>query len=431
MSQTPAAKRLVRLSWLGFIVFNVALIGGVAMLFERVEEDVTGEPGARARANPLLALERFYSAMGTPTRSAPEIRVPAAAEGQLVLLMPPGQRLSPDQADLVLDWAARGGSLVVSLPQSQSDDPDPLYRKLGVRNVRLQPPPAAEETPEDADEEGLTEEQSAAQDPPEDEPDEDEAAPEEPEEEPWALEESWAPRPVTVNGVTYALELSPRLWTRQHGNVTSDWNTFGGDPEHPERWTYAWRPWGEGDVGVLSSWRFLSNDNIQDARHAAFAWEVLAERGFYDGITVIYRGESESMWQRAWTLAWPALIALIGWALAWAWGASARFGPLVPAPSVERRSLLEHVEAAGDFLWRKGHHGVLLESLRAEVLERLGARTGGGRIDPSAPDAVARVAAAGRVGEDIAALALSEPESRDRRAFTAAVRALLDIRRTR
>ncbi len=72
-----------------------------------------------------------------------------------------------------------------------------------------------------------------------------------------------------------------------------------------------------------------------------------------------------ALWQRF-------SLALVSVALGLAlllWSALRRFGPLLPEPSLERRSLLEHIDASGRWLWKApGGPEILLAAARALTL---------------------------------------------------------------
>ena len=60
--------------------------------------------------------------------------------------------------------------------------------------------------------------------------------------------------------------------------------------------------------------------------------------------------------------------------LAWARFAGQRFGVRVDRPQLARRSMLEHLDAAGSLLWRAGRRGSLVAPMRAAVRSRLARR---------------------------------------------------------
>jgi hypothetical protein len=71
--------------------------------------------------------------------------------------------------------------------------------------------------------------------------------------------------------------------------------------------------------------------------------------------------------QRGWPVLAPMLLALF----AWLWARSQRFGPLLPLAQGHRRALLEHIRAAGEFLFRRGSAYALYAPLRRAFDERL------------------------------------------------------------
>jgi hypothetical protein len=68
---------------------------------------------------------------------------------------------------------------------------------------------------------------------------------------------------------------------------------------------------------------------------------------------------------------WPALLALTLLLAGWMAMRSARLGPLMPAPAMHRRALLEHVQAAGEFLYRRDGGRSLHQLACHTVLARL------------------------------------------------------------
>jgi hypothetical protein len=61
-------------------------------------------------------------------------------------------------------------------------------------------------------------------------------------------------------------------------------------------------------------------------------------------------------------IALAALLALLFWA------SVRRFGPVLPDPAPARRSLMEHINASGAWLWKaKGGRQVLIDAARADL----------------------------------------------------------------
>jgi hypothetical protein len=68
---------------------------------------------------------------------------------------------------------------------------------------------------------------------------------------------------------------------------------------------------------------------------------------------------------------WAIIISIMILLLFWLWGASRRFGPLLPVPPCIRRRLLEHIEASGHFWWRQDRAFMLLRGAKQALLKRL------------------------------------------------------------
>lgn len=167
-------------------------------------------------------------------------------------------------------------------------------------------------------------------------------------------------------------------------NADSLPDTAWGDED--SAYVYARLPYGEGKVDVLSDLEFLSNrsglgaalfgpglggDEIADPSNAAFARQVLAPNYRAGTVHLIYAAEVPSLWQTLIFNSWMAWLPLLLWLLAWLWLRQQRFGPLRPAPAMERRSLLEHVVASGEHIYRYGYGPNLYAAVRASFLQRL------------------------------------------------------------
>ena len=136
---------------------------------------------------------------------------------------------------------------------------------------------------------------------------------------------------------------------------------------------------GQGLVTVLSSVDLIHNDHLRDERgdNAAFFWDSVAP-GLRDSppsqAIIVLRGEAPSFIALLWDRAWPALTSLALLMLAWAHFAGQRFGVQVDRPQLARRSMLEHLDAAGSLLYRAGRRAQLVAPMRAAVRQKLARR---------------------------------------------------------
>jgi uncharacterized protein DUF4350 len=317
-------------------------VGGFFLLFERVEEEVeVGYQGA-ARTNPFLAAERLFTHLGAPARTlaaGPRILPPP---DHALLLVSPVRSLSEERFAQILDWVRQGGKLIVTPDEAPSLDPVLRHWSVAVA----------------------------------DEPETD------------------APEAFQVNlreGTKARVEM-PR--TRRLLVKRTDAQVQEGSEVGLAVVRYAE---GQGSVTFLADAGFLTNEGIGLLDHAALAWALVRAGGDVPaGVWIAVRDEVPTLGQLLARHAWMALASLALLIAAWLWSAGARFGPLLPDPPRDRRSLLEHVEASGDFLWRTGRGDELLQGARQALLHRIDVREPGWSRLP-APELVQRLATGARL----------------------------------
>ncbi|HKH45726.1 MAG TPA: DUF4350 domain-containing protein [Thermoanaerobaculia bacterium] len=329
--------------------------------FERVEQDVeVGYQGA-ARANPFLAAERLFTRLGAPARTLAAEPPGMPPADHALLLVSPARSLSSGQFAKIFDWVRRGGRLLVALDEAPSIDP--ILRHW---SVEVSEPPEA-------------------------------GGPE-------VFE-------VTLReGTKATVEI---LQARRLKVTRKDTQVQMGSPAGLAFVRYAE---GAGSVTFLADAGFLSNGHIGQHDHAALAWALVRAGGDAPaGVWLAVRDEVPTLAQLLAQNAWMALASGGLLIAAWLWSAGARFGPLVPDPPRGRRSLLEHVEASGDFLWRTGRGSELVQGARQALFDRIDVREPGWRSLPAA-DLVQRLAAGARL-----------PAARIDRALYGAVTAPADL----
>ncbi len=157
----------------------------------------------------------------------------------------------------------------------------------------------------------------------------------------------------------------------------------------------AWLPEGSGMVTIAADLDFLTNPSLDNPVSTELAWRALQPgRGT---VHLVYRTQMLPLWrlvlERGWMIWLPLLLATLGGL----WAASQRFGPLLPSAESGRRSLLEHLQAAGEHVVRYRRSHLLHQQVRSAFDTRLQRR------DPyaAALDGQARIAAiATRTGMD-------------------------------
>lgn len=324
----------------------LAMIVGFFALFERIEDEVdVGYQGA-ARFNPYLAAERLFTRLGAPARTLAASPTILPPPDHVLLLLSPERSLSAERFAQILDWVREGGRLIV-MPDA-APSLDPILRHW---SVEISHPVEACE--------------------------------------PEILEVT------LIEGAEARVEMpcTQRLVMKERKDAQVQTGTEAG-------WAFVRYGEGEGTVTFLADAGFLTNHAIGRHDHAAVAWAMIRGAGgdVPAGVWIAIRDEVPSLGQILLQHAWMALASGGVLIAAWLWRAGARFGPLLPESPRHRRSLLEHVEASGDFLWRTGRGEDLLQGARRALLQRIDVREPGWSRLP-APELVQRLAAVGRLAD--------------------------------
>lgn len=355
----------------------VALLAGLAALWasrnlERVEEEVELGYRGPARTNPYLAAQRLFARLGVPTATGRAGTLPPP--GHVLLLLGPRRPMTRDRSSETLSWVAGGGHLVLTAPGG--DVADPLLQALGL---------------------GVTASSGTGDEPV------DAAAPGEPS------------APVRV-------PLSPRLTDAAGGalrTVASARGIFLVTKRH-----------GLGTVTVLSDSEFLTNRTIGDEAHARVAWSLLTGPGGKPpgGASIVFRDEMPSLLSLLLAHAWAAAVAGAALLALLLWQGAARFGPPVPDPPVDRRSLREHLDASAAWLFRRGQAATLVDAARESFFRRLEVRQPAWARLPR-KELITRLA--GRAGVPLGRLdrALHGPVGADPQSFVTTVQTIEAVRR--
>lgn len=200
-----------------------------------------------------------------------------------------------------------------------------------------------------------------------------------------------------------------------------------GDDEQGE-YGYARLPRGAGSVDVIADLDFLTNDGLEDPQHAALARQLLqpnwAESGTFH---LIYSADMPSLLDLLFRYAWRVLLAAALALLLWLWMRAERFGPLRSAAPPDRRSLLEHIQASGDHLYRYGRRATLYAAVHEAFMRRLRRRDpfAAALEGPAQIDALVK-----RTGWPVAEVeaALRYPRPGDARDFVLRIAKLLHLR---
>jgi hypothetical protein len=315
MSRVPASVLVL----LGLALLAVA---GFFALFER--KDITVQQPARgeARYNRFLALQRTLQKLDVSASSiatlTPE-RVPLDS-GDTLVLGAGLERIDTDTAARIAEWVGGGGHLVLSPGTADDAAHTPLLEALDL----LQP--------RSVDGHGCTRVSTEGSKPADD------------------------------------FELcGARFLLKDEAAETLD--AWIGDAR--EGYAFARLTYGDGQVSLLSDLTPLSYGELKDTTAQRFVLRLLAPHEREGHVWLLYALDGPSFWLALFTRGWPALLAFAVLLLAWMARRGERLGPLMPAPPLQRRALLEHVQAAGEFLYRRdgglGLHGLACRATLARA----------------------------------------------------------------
>ncbi|MDZ7751373.1 MAG: DUF4350 domain-containing protein [Gammaproteobacteria bacterium] len=289
-----------------------------------VEIEVETGPRGEAARDPYLAATRLLGRMGVPVRrlrAHPWGEGPPAEVDVLVVAGPRPGLAGPLLAPL-LDWVSGGGHLVVPAPAGGDDDADPLFAALGLGSHRA--------------------------------------------------DDTTSPGAVTMALDGAVLKAEFRGTTRLAGgagyrDLAAD--VYGALVLEGRV--------GRGRVTALATLDPFTNRRLGEHDHAELLVRLLAPGGTAPRVAFArdpgMPGLAAWLWQRI-----PeTLLSLALMAALFLWWRGHRFGRLAGAPEAPRRSLLEHIEAAGWFLWRRGRAEGLLEAQRRALVARAAGRAGG------------------------------------------------------
>jgi Domain of unknown function (DUF4350) len=366
-----------RRAWLIGLALLVPLAAFVAWwldTFERAEEEVSAPLRGEASYNPFYGLQKVLQARGIDVESRSDLNLSAMDLGprDTLVLGADVRTLSSDQASDLLDWIDTGGQLIFSLPQGDEGRGGELLDALGMTVVSRF---ACLRWPADASGEKA------------------------------------------MQCSTFAFQLKT--------GEAKKFQVLVGDEKNG--YVMGRRTREDGAWFVAASLHFLANRELNEDGDAALAWQVLAPALRGGKVHLVYAVDIAPLYVLLVEKGWPALIPALLALLAWLWARSQRFGPLLPLAAKHRRALSEHVQAAGEFTFRRGRGLALYAPLRRAFDESLR------RDEPelAALDGEAQVAAlAARSGRSPAEVrqALNPVDLARPEQFFATIRTLTELR---
>ena len=132
---------------------------------------------------------------------------------------------------------------------------------------------------------------------------------------------------------------------------------------------------GEGLITLVSDLSFIENYSINDYDHAEIFWYLVnaksSSQSQPSAVWLIHSDDMPNLFQIIWKHFWALCIMLGLLFLAWVLRISRRFGPMIPKDDEDRRNLMEHIDASGNYYWQQKQQATLVNSTRAAVQQRL------------------------------------------------------------
>lgn len=292
------------------------LVGLFFATFERRDVVEPTPSHGEAQSNPLFALEQVLRGMGEAATSmstlAPD-KMPLQAD-DTVLIGADAGRIDADTAVRLRDWVRHGGHLLLSPSAGGASARMPVFDALDLLDVR---------------------------------------------------EATFACR--SLGKESGAALCGQRFRLKRAAAQAVD--AAIGDAD--DGYLFARVAVGRGHVSLLANFAPLERLQLKQVDAQRFAWRLLAPNRGRGQIYLVYALDGQPFLKLLATRGWPALLALAVLLAAWMAMRSQRFGPLMPAPAPHRRALLEHVQAAGEFLYRRDAGRSLHQLAGQAVLAKL------------------------------------------------------------
>ena len=366
----------------------LSLLGGagywISQQLEKKEIELPSGLTGEAAVNPLLAAERFLTAMGIATTPLDDTSRLLRKLGQsdVLLITSDRQTLGQQRTRALLDWVERGGRLIVTVPHLlKEEEPlrDPLLETLGLTLFYV-------------DAESIDEDMSEYAD---------------------YLDVDW---PTATDFMKLDIDLQYVLEGMQAGDwvIENDWGAVLVRRQH-----------GYGTVTIVTDLEFIQFLRIGEHDHAKLLWHLVDGRG---PVWLITNNDMPSLWEWLWQHAPEIMAASLVWLGLWLWARSRRFGPRLAEQPPIRRRILEHVEANGRFLWHQKQSLHLVAAVRKHFITTAANRypAWGRMSDEERAELLASVS-----DQDVRTTRrlLEEPEIRHQHEFTRMIRQYENIRK--
>jgi len=130
-------------------------------------------------------------------------------------------------------------------------------------------------------------------------------------------------------------------------------------------------PLEQGLLTIVTATSIFDNKQISDYDHARFLHSLVQQKAHDAGVWLIRVDDMPPLWNWLWKNAWHLMVSLTVLLFLWLWRAPLRFGPQLHDDEMERRNLLEHVQASGYYRWQKNQSGYLLAKVQDRLWDKI------------------------------------------------------------
>ncbi|HEC04790.1 MAG TPA: hypothetical protein ENI84_01150 [Thiothrix sp.] len=129
---------------------------------------------------------------------------------------------------------------------------------------------------------------------------------------------------------------------------------------------------GKGMVTLTADIAILENQLLRETDNAEFLWYLVhSNHQKPNSVWLFHNDEMPSLFSLMWRHGWAVILSLIALLLFWLYQSIHRFGPLIPKQEMARRRLMEHIEASGQYFWKKKNKQTLIDSTRLALNQRI------------------------------------------------------------
>jgi len=366
------------------------------------EERVPAKPKGEAASNDLYAAQLLLGSLGAEAISLSGYRSPPAGPpaGSVLILPTTRRTLSTSRHAKLLDWVRAGGHLVVVTYTiaAKGDPPDPVMDAAGLVQTMVDDDEDAKARAAGA---GKSATASGC---------------------PVQSESGSAPRRFPAGGLEVCFDVRYSLHPVKGRDWPPLWAVGTATATHAVTTAL-----GAGRITVLTDYNLLRNWDIGNYDHADFLVAMIGPEIAGLRVTIVPREEVDGLVALIWRHGAAVVVGLLLLVLVVLWRRAVRLGPIAPAPVPERRSMVEHVEALGEFLWRQGAGAALWRAAAARTHKAVARR-----LPPYADAAGMAADLARRTQQDEEAVrAALEPRDRPTtKEFTHAIGLLETLRRS-